>query len=405
MHLIFPKNFFWGAATSSHQIEGNLTNDWSEWEISTDRIAALRNAGKDPERFISGRNSDSYGNNNANIACLRELGANSYRWSLEWSRIEPREGEFQEDVLEHYRDFCKKLRAHGIEPFVTIWHWTNPLWIRDMGGWESKKVLPYFERFVEKVANYLGEEVTFWITINEPQVFSSMSYLNGEWPPQKKNPLSYLRVLNNLNVAHKRAYDVLKKINPQNQVGLASHNIYFEPKHNSLMNRLIANGFDWWWNDHFLDRLKAHQDFIGLNYYFHSVVHYGKKEEHPYERYSDLAWGLYPEGIYHVLKSLKKYNKPIYITEAGLADKDDAHRAWYIKELLAQLHKAIDDDVDVRGFFYWSLIDNFEWAYGFEPCFGLYAVDYQSLERSPRPSATYYQSVIARNGVNIEGED
>jgi len=404
MSLKFPKDFYWGAATSSHQIEGNTHNDWSEWEQSLKRRQELINQGKDPAKFISGRNSDSYANNNANIVCLLDLGANAYRWSLEWSRIEPRPGDFQEDVLEHYKDFCKKLRAHGIEPVVTIWHWTNPVWLRDVGDWSSPRVVKYFARFVKKVAEYLDEEVNIWITINEPLVFSSFSYLHGSWPPQRQNWFAYMRVLRHLRQAHIQAYKILKKINSYNQIGIASHNIYFEAHNNLFFNRFIKKLADWWWNDRFLKQIDAHQDFIGLNYYFHSLVNFLPGTATYYERYSDMGWGLYPEGIYHVLKDLKKYSKPIYITEAGLADKSDTHRRWYLQELLKNIHKAMLVGVDVRGFFYWSLIDNFEWANGYDPCFGLYEVNYQTLERISRSSAKFYRDIIQTNQLLLDDE-
>jgi len=395
---IFPSQFFWGAATSAHQVEGGLVNDWSQWEKSEKRLADLKNKQQDPIDFISGSASNSYIENNADIKCLKDLNCNSYRFSVDWSRIEPEEGHFDNEALEYYREFIVKLRAHNIEPFVTLWHWPIPLWLSAKGGWENKEIVAYFKKFVEKTATYLNAEVNFWITLNEPMVYTSQSYLVGEWPPQKKNPIAVYRVINNLVAAHKTAYEVLKKIDNNNQVGVAKHNMYFEAAP-GFINKILKGLADWWWNFRFLDKIKNHQDFIGLNYYFHNLINYGFSKQFSYDKKSDLQWGLHPEGIRFVLADLKKYNKPVYITENGLADRGDQHRAWYIEEILKNVHAAISDGVAVKGYFHWSLIDNFEWAEGFKPRFGLYEVNFQTYERVARSSAEFYADICKNNRI------
>ena len=249
-NLIFPPNFFWGCATSAHQVEGGLINDWSEWEKSPERIADLKRKQKDPLDYISGMATNTYVENNADINCLKELNAGAYRFSVDWSRIEPEEGKYDKEALEYYRNFIIKLRAHGIEPFVTLWHWPVPLWLRDKGGWENREIIGYFKKFVEVVVEYLNENVKFWITLNEPMVYASQSYLAGEWPPQKKNPLALYRVINNLAGAHRVAYDVIKKIDTKNQIGIAKHNMYFEAAP-GLINKGLKKLADWWWNFRF----------------------------------------------------------------------------------------------------------------------------------------------------------
>ncbi|MFA7244764.1 MAG: glycoside hydrolase family 1 protein [Candidatus Magasanikbacteria bacterium] len=395
--LKFPKDFFWGCSTSAHQIEGGLNNDWTEWEKSENRIKELKNKNLNPFDFISGQAANSFEDNNADINCLKELNANSYRFSIDWSRIEPEKGKFDEKALEYYLNLLKKLRAHNIEPFVTLWHWPIPLWAKAEGGWTSKKIIKHFNEFVEHVVKYLNPEVNFWITLNEPMVYAANSYLTGVWPPQEKSPLKYYLVVNNLIKAHKTIYDTIKKLDPNCQIGIAKQNIYFEAYQNKFVNKLLKLTADWWWNFRFLNKIKDKQDFIGLNYYFHSKINYGFVSDHKYEKFSDLGWGLHPEGIYHLLKDLKKYNKPIYITENGLADRGDQHRSWYIGEIIKNMHQAIADGVDLKGYFHWSLIDNFEWAEGFHPHFGLYEVDFQNFKRSPRPSAIYYQDICKNN--------
>jgi beta-glucosidase len=395
--LNFPPHFLWGCTTSAHQIEGGLINDWTEWETSPQRLAELQAKQRDPVDFISGVAANSYLENNADIACLKDLHVNAYRFSVDWSRIEPQEGKFDELALEHYRDFLKKLRANRIEPFLTLWHWPLPLWLKAKGGWENPEIVGYFKKFVARTASYLNEEVNFWITLNEPMVYSAQSYLRGEWPPQKKNYFAWRRVVNNLAAAHNEVYPIIKALDSNNQVGIAKNNIYFEAAGNTGINKLLKRWADWWWNCRFLDKIQDHQDFIGLNYYFHNFVNYGFGRPFAYEKKSDLDWGLHPEGIYHLLKGLKKYHLPIYITENGLADKGDQHRSWYIREILTKVHQAISEGVNVKGYFHWSLLDNFEWAEGFHPRFGLYEVNYQTFERTPRPSAQFYAEICRTN--------
>lgn len=397
--LIFPKQFLWGCATSAHQIEGGLVNDWTEWEKSPRRLADLKKKQLDPQDFISDLATNSYVENNADIACLKELGVNSYRFSVDWSRIEPVEGVFNGQALEYYLVFIKKLRAHGIEPFITLWHWPLPLWLKDKGGWEKQETVSYFKKFVEKVATYLNEEVNFWITLNEPMVYASQSYWAGEWPPQKNNFIIFWRVINNLSRAHREAYKILKIIDNNNKVGIAKNNMYFEAANGAFINKILKFGADWWWNYRFLNKIKGYQDFIGLNYYFHNFVNYGFNSSFSYNKKSDLEWGLHPEGIYQALKGLKKYNLPIYITENGLADRGDQHRSWYIGEILKNVYQAISEGTEVKGYFHWSLIDNFEWAAGFKPRFGLYEVNYKTFERTARPSAQFYSNICRYNKV------
>lgn len=397
--LNFPPQFFWGCATSAHQVEGGLNNDWTEWEKSPRRLADLAKKQLDPLDFISNAAANSYVESNADIACLKNLNANAYRFSVDWSRIEPEEGKFSAEALEYYKEMVRKLRAQGIEPFVTLWHWPLPLWLSNKGGWENREIAGYFKKFVEKTATHLNEEVNFWITLNEPMVYASQSYLVGEWPPQKKNPLALWRVINNLARAHREAYQALKAIDADNKVGIAKHNMYFEAANNAFVNRILKACADWWWNFRFLNKIKGTQDFIGLNYYFHNLINYGFNNQFSYERKSDIEWGLHPEGIYHCLKDLKKYKKPVYITENGLADKGDQHRAWYIEEILKNVHRAIGEGLEVKGYFHWSLIDNFEWAAGFHPRFGLYEINYQTFERKARPSAQFYADICKNNRI------
>ncbi len=392
----FPKGFLWGTATSAYQIEGGLINDWSEWEKSPSRIAFLKAKNLNPADFQSGLAANSWNNLEADIACIKKLNNNTYRFSLEWSRIEPEEGQFNQEALKKYHDFIVRLKAEGIEPFVTLWHWPLPLWLRDQGGWTNKKIIDYYRRYVDIVVKALPE-VIFWLTLNEPTIYAGKSYLEGAWPPQKKNFFLYLRVLKYLIKSHEVAYTTIKKINKDARVGIVMNNIDFDPAP-GVLNKMLAGIINWWWNERILNKIKHYQDIIGLNFYFHNRINYGFSKNKN-KKVSDMGWELYPQSITAVLLRLKKYSLPIYITENGLADSKDTYRAWYIKEVLGYIHKAIKAGVDVRGYFYWSLLDNFEWDKGFGPKFGLFSVDIKDWLRLARPSAEVYAEIAKNNQV------
>ncbi|MEK9209301.1 MAG: glycoside hydrolase family 1 protein [Patescibacteria group bacterium] len=412
--LKFPKDFLWGAATSSHQVEGGNVNDWSEWEKeNAERLAKeARTYWQkwqqdkfsemfEPKNYISGKACDHYNRFREDFDIAKQLGHNAHRFSIEWSRIESEEGKFNEEAIEHYRQVIGALRERNIEPMVTLWHWPIPLWLRDKSGFKNRKIKFYFSRYAEKIVSEFKQEVKFWITLNEPEIYSANSYLMGKWPPQEKNLLSYLKVLMNLIWIHRRVYRIIKKINPQAQVGIAKNNIYFEAYKNRPWNFCLKKCADFWWNFLFLNKTWLYLDFIGLNYYYHNRIKNLKFNQNENQEVSDMGWEIYPEGIYYVLKDLKRYKKPVYITENGLADAQDEKREKFIKEHLYWIWRAIQEGADVRGYAYWSLLDNFEWAHGFTPRFGLIEVDYKTLERKIRPSAYEYVKICKTNELII----
>jgi beta-glucosidase len=230
------------------------------------------------------------------------------------------------------------------------------------------------------------EGVRFVMTLNEPNVYASMAYLIGTWPPQKNNPFLYAAVLRNMVKAHKATFEIIKKNNPGINVGIAQNLTYFEAK--GIINKVAKKLVDGPSNFSFLDKIKDHQDFIGINHYFHRGLGLPKGEV------SDLGWKISPKSLYFSLKEASKYNKPIYITENGVADSRDAIRPGFIQDSLMSVKKAIDEGIEVKGYFHWSLIDNFEWADGFWPRFGLVEVDYKTQKRKIRKSALIYKKVI-----------
>ena len=421
--LKFPDNFLWGAGTSAHQVEGNNINDWSQWEKDNCSKLALEakssyfsrtrftspallwnkvcTSAKDPQNYVSGRACDHYNRFRDDFNLAGKLNHSAHRFSIEWSRVEPEEGKFKQEEIEHYRHVIHSLKKRGIEPFVTLWHFTNPVWLRDKGGGKTKDTVKHYARYVNKIVEELKDEVNFWITINEPMVYSASSYLFGTFPAQEKNPVSFLLAVSNLIKAQKSAYKIIKRISPEAQVGIAKSIIYFDAYNNNVFNVLLKKFINWGWNNFFLNQITSYQDFIGLNHYLHNRINFGfNKNEN--KVLSDMGWELYPTAIYSSLKELQKQMKPIYITENGLADTEDNKRAWYIKKVLQNVHRAIQEDVDVRGYFYWSLLDNFEWHKGFWPRFGLIEVDYDTLERKVRGSAIEYAKIIEENAISTD---
>lgn len=405
---LFPLNFLWGAATASHQVEGGTQNDWSEWEKENKvRLAQessshfghlpcwerVKQEAQDPENYVSGISTDHYHRFQEDFDIAKSLNHSVYRFSIEWSRIEPEKGIFNKEELEHYQKVTQILRERGIEPFVTLWHWTLPLWLKNEGGLLSKHFPAYFESYAKQVLKVLGNDIRFVVTLNEPDVVTSHSYLKGAWPPQQKSIVKFLRATFHLIKAHKKTYAFIKENFPHIAVGIAKHNVYFETAKDTWWNRLLKRAADYVWNKWWLNRIHDEQDFIGLNHYHRNVIDgwYGKN---PNAEVTDFGWEFVPESLAGALLDLKTYNKPIYVTENGLADATDELRQRFIPKAIQALEQALEKGVLVKGYMYWSLLDNFEWDKGYWLKFGLIAVKKGTLERVTRPSAKLYADLI-----------
>ncbi len=392
-NFIFPKGFFWGAATSAHQVEGGNINDWSEWErrnakIKSQNAKLYPPAGGWPdyilknypnplqeENYISGRACDHYNRFQEDFDIAKSLGHNAHRFSIEWSRIEPEEGKFNEKEIEHYRKVIRALKERGMEPFVTLWHWAIPVWFSEEGGWSSKRSVEYFSRYAGRMVIEFSN-VKFWVTLSEANVYSAHGYWQGDWPPEKHSTINYLKVNRNLARAHCKVFTIIKKVIPDAHVGVTQLFIYF--------SRSRIKSFAW--NHLFLKYINSSLDFIGVDYYF-SDRKTSKVSEF-------LQWSIDPEGLHHVLRAAARYKKPIYVIENGIADAQDRSRSEYIRNHIDAVRLSIVTGVDVRGYFYWSLLDNFEWDKGFWPRFGLVEVDYRTMERKIRTSAYEYKKII-----------
>ncbi len=407
----FPDSFYFGASTSSHQVEGGCLNDWSEWEkLSAEKLAKdsakysnlpswdiIRSEAVSSDNYISGIAADHYTRYAEDFDIAKKIGINAYRFSIEWSRIEPMRGVWDPDQLNHYSKMITALRERNIEPFVTVWHWTLPLWLAEIGGVSHPEFPELFAKYTAKLAEEFSGHVKFFITINEPEIYSLNSYLRGIWPPEKMGIFSYKRAMNSLIKSHLLAYDEIKKRIPDSVIGPACNMTYFESG-KGFINKAFTYLSEHYWNRFFLDRVKSKVDYIGVNYYFHNRINYGfNKNQNTFV--SDLGWELYPQGIEHVLNRLAEYKLPVYITENGLADAEDKKRAWFIEVSLRSIMKSIENGIDVRGYFHWSLLDNFEWDKGFWPRFGLISVDRKDLTRKIRIEACDKYREIIEKGI------
>ena len=410
---IFPKDFMWGASTASHQVEGGTVNDWSVWELehaatlardSAKRLSWLpswkstKAEAQDPDNYVSGKGVDHYNRYEEDFDIAQDLHLNTFRFSIEWSRLEPEEGAWNLEAIQHYHQYIKALRQRGIEPVLTIWHWTMPTWFNEKGGFAKKANLTFFDRFVRKIAEEYGQEVRYVITLNEPNVFVALGYITNERPPQQKSVRMAVRAYWNLLKAHRKAYDVLKEVAPALQVGTAMAMSNNQPKHSrNPFNVLIAHSASYVWNWWFLYRSRKQQDFIGINYYF-TDYYQGFSRQNPTTPLSDMGWYMEPEGLLPVLtQTYARFKKPLIITENGLADGKDAYRKWWIEQTLVAMQRAMSQGVDLRGYLHWSLLDNFEWESGWWPKFGLVAVDRkQGMRRVVRPSAKWFGSYLER---------
>lgn len=411
---------FWGAATSAHQVEGKNHNQWSRWELqhaselakgASTRFASwlpawdrVSSEATQPENYVSGIAIDHWTRYEEDYEYLSKMNMTGYRLSIEWSRLEPQSGAWNESAFEHYRSMLRALKKRDISPIVTLWHFTNPIWFEDIGGFSKRANIHHFLKYVEKAIVELGEHLEYVITINEPNVYAGLAFVEGEFPPNQRSWWRGIRVERNLVESHNQAAKIIKAIRKNILVGIAQNVSHVRLGNKRPISRLMAAFQQLFWNEYALNRTDDNVDFIGCNYYFSDRWTGGLKPDNEMDKISDMAFMMRPADIEHVVKRLfAKYGKPIIITENGVADANDKFRKWWIWETLAALSRAINDGVKIDGYLYWSLLDNFEWAHGFWPRFGLIAVDRSTLKRTMRPSATWFGGVI--QSVRLSSED
>ena len=414
----FPADFLWGTATAAHQVEGgNHLNDWWAWESEPGHI-------KNGDR--SDPACDHFKRYREDFKLLAGLHQNAHRLSLEWSRIEPRPGEFSPDAIAHYADVLRALRALGMRPVVTLHHFTNPTWIADAGGWDTPATAERFAIFADRMMVELGDLAADWVTINEPTVVAYQGFVRGEWPPGRRSMGAAARVLVTLLRGHWLAYERMKQRRPDARIGLAHHLRIFDPARRfAPQDKLVALTFERIFNETILRSLREgrlafpltrvgkafgprpSQDFIGLNYYTRELVRFNPRYRGELfgERVikagllrSDLDWEVYPDGLYRILTSLRRERLPILVLENGIADREDALRPEFIRGHARAMLRALEAGVPLRGYFHWTCFDNFEWAEGYSARFGLIANDPPTQERRLRPSARVFAE-LCRTGV------
>ena len=412
MHFQLPPGFLLGVATAAAQIEGgNPDHNWNDWA----RKGHIKD-GSSPTRA-----NDHYARVHEDTALLKELNVQTYRFGVEWARIEPECGLFDSEALSHYREELMELKACGIQPLVTLHHFTNPMWFERMGAFEKAENIPHFLRYVEQVVRCLGDLAAEYITINEPNVYALNGYFNGEWPPGKQSMLQTFRVMSILAECHLQAYPLIHRVRQEmgftdTKVGFANHLCVFTPEHpNNLFHRFctpllerlfqgsltraMTTGKCTWP----IMPLSAREpglfvDFHGLNYYSRHAVsgfHDGFLKDCPK---NDLGWEIYPDGIVECATKLHQLSPlPIYVTENGTCDNLDSFRSRYIYE---HLKKLCASGLPVERYYHWCFIDNFEWAEGESARFGLVHVDYETQQRTVKDSGRFYAAMTAAHGVD-----
>ena len=431
-NIHFPNSFAWGTATAAHQVEGNNTNNnWYDWEHQLDENNQPRIHNGDKSILAA----DHWNRYPDDIKLMKDLGVNHYRFSIEWSKIEPQNGDYNVESIQHYRDLCDSLIKNNITPVVTLHHFTHPTWFEKLGAFEKKENIHHFIEYSEYAFNNLKDLVPIWCTINEPSVFVSQGYFNGIFPPGKQDPVLAATVLENLLFAHTKTYKHLKSLNGGNkaQIGLVKNIFQFDPLRrwhilDWAFSKVLNNVFTHSTLDYFKKgystfslpgMVKKHMenndavgamDFIGLNYYsrMHVKGQANLTEPFVFEKrakdiQTDMDYALYPEGFYEALHTISTLKKPIYVTENGVADQGNNIREIFIKRYLYALHKGLQDGLDIRGYFYWTLMDNFEWSEGYKMKFGLYEVDFETQERTLRESSNLFAKMVKKPGVDSRG--
>jgi beta-glucosidase len=418
----FPEGFLWGTATAAHQVEGrNPNNTWTAWEQEEGRIIDGQTSGLACD-WWGGRWREDFDRAQTTFQ-------NAHRLSIAWSRIQPAPDRWDEAALDYYREMLIGLKSRGIVPMVTLHHFSEPLWVAEMGGWENPEIIEIFATFVEKAVEALKPYCNLWVTINEPDVFALSAYVAGVFPPGKKDLKAAFQVMHNMVRAHARAYAVIHEIQPEAQVGSAYHYRQFKPATWFPADRWMANLFHTIFNDLFPRTLKdglfnavikkdripeaiGTQDFVGLNYYSNDLVRFNLLAKD--QMFTTLSFpkdallsengfiANQPEGMEAGVRWGMQFGKPIYITENGVEDSTDEMRPRFLVEHLHALWRAINNNAPVLGYFHWSLVDNFEWERGWTQRFGLWGLDVETQKRIRRPSVDLFAEICRLNGISSE---
>jgi beta-glucosidase len=387
----FPEAFRWGSATAAHQIEGgNTNNDWWAWEHKDGSGVA------EP----SGDACDSWHRWRDDVDLLASLGLDHYRFSLEWSRLEPAPGEYSIAALDHYRQICDALCDRGIEPIVTFHHFTTPAWLADRGGWEKGEAVDRFGQFCHWSATALAGSMGRACTLNEPNVVATMGYVMGMFPPGRTDPAAAEAVTGNLVQAHRRAVEAVRAAAPGLPVGLTLSMTDYQPLEGGHERAAHIREVH---EDVFL-RATEGDDFLGVQTYTRMRIGPdGWAGPEPGVPVLVMGYEYWPQALGACLRRAWEVTDgqvPLWVTENGIGTDDDEQRIAYVRQALEAVLEALSDGVRVEGYTYWSLLDNFEWAFGYRPRFGLAAVDRRTFGRTPKPSAHWFSSVARHNRLD-----
>ena len=421
----FPRGFLWGTATASHQVEGqNKNNNWSAWEEA------------------------GHTNGNSGLACdwwgghwredfdrAAETGQNAHRLSVAWSRIQPERNRWDESAIDRYREMLRGLRERNMTAMVTLHHFSDPLWLMDAstgsaGGWENDETPALFTEFVRKTVSALKEYANLWITINEPNVYAYSGYVAGAFPPGKKDMNVAFKVMVNLVRGHALAYAAIHDIQHEARVGMAHNYLSMFPKNprspldkwtaktqsgifNDLFPRAATDGkVRFLWKTVNVPEAAGTQDFMGLNYYSRDTVSFDLRKAgelfgaHAFPEGSDMSGTGFianePDGFFEALRWAKGFDKDIIITENGVEDSRDEMRPRYLAQHIQQVWRAVNFNWRVKGYFHWTLVDNFEWERGWTQRFGLWELDVETQKRRKRKSAEFYEEICNTNSLSSE---
>lgn len=415
MSNVLPNDVVLGVATSAHQVEGGDTHtDWWEFERSPGRV--IKN------QQVSGRAVDFWTRFSDDIACMREHGIESHRMSVSWGRIEPEEGRFDESALEHYAKIVSAHRDAGIRVAVTLLHFALPRWLAARGGLLAHDAVDKFSAFVHRVARALGGSVWQWHTVNEPVVLADGAYRRGVWPPAEKSILRFVRAGRALLRLHVAGFRAVREVDAA-PAGIVHNFVSVRPRHPGSIDERAAKVARWCIDDSFaeclatgclpppwgrgerMDGLRQSSDMLGVNYYngLTACLHERAvmQDGNEADRRTQMEWSVWAPGLLEVLKAAARVGVPLFVTENGIATDDDRWRESFLVDHLSQLAEARRSRLDVRGYAYWSWIDNFEWAEGFAPHFGLVGVDPATLERRPRASLRSYARIIRERTLTL----
>jgi len=433
--MSFPENFLWGAASSAPQIEGSWDADGrtpSIWDLASEK------------KIKNGENCrtacDHYRRFREDVALMKEIGLKSYRFSISWSRVISSPGVVNEKGLRFYSLLVDELKAAGIEPLVTLFHWDLPVWAHKKGGWRNEQIRTWFCNYVRVVVNALSDRVRYWITINEPQVFAMSAYVIGNFAPFEHHPFTYKKVLRNVLLAHGSAVRVIRETAkrppliglamaattyiPDNEneesireaakrsfesfVGEGSNGLYMDPvalgRPSKMLRATLQSGD--------LALISTPIDFVGVNVYQPSNNLFKKnKKKDAEEEKTMLGWTVDSRCLYWTVRHYyERYHLPVMVTENGIACADnvsadgrvhDEQRSRFIRTFTMSLTRAVDEGIPLLGYQYWSIMDNFEWCEGYTPRFGLIHVDYKTQKRTIKDSAFVYKKIIRTNGANL----